>query len=98
MTRAERRKNDFHKALRKQKLDENLSGNISNYRLYDNLHQYSKNKIHCSCGLCSCKTKNKGHRRRVPHNYYPSYNPCTRDRRRIDAMNFDENDTLFTKM
>ena len=23
---------------------------------YNNLHQYSKNKIHCSCGMCSCKT------------------------------------------
>ena len=30
---------------------------------YDNLHQYSKNKIHCSCPICSTKTRNKGHRR-----------------------------------
>ena len=30
---------------------------------YDNLHQFSKNKIHCSCPICSTKTRNKGNRR-----------------------------------
>lgn len=41
---------------------------------YDNLHQYSKNKIHCSCPLCQVKTKNKGHRRYKKGNYNPSLN------------------------
>ena len=27
------------------------------WQYYDNLHQYSKNKIHCSCPMCSAKTK-----------------------------------------
>lgn len=54
-TRAERRKKDFAKAKRKQAI-------IKHYGLdwYDNLHQYSKNKIHCSCALCACKTRGLG--------------------------------------
>ena len=34
------------------------------YGMYDNLNQYSKNKNHCSCPMCSAKTRNKGHRRK----------------------------------
>ena len=41
---------------------------------YDNLHQYSKNKIHCSCPICSTKTRNKGHRRRRDKNHHRSIN------------------------
>jgi hypothetical protein len=41
--RAERRKRDFSKARRKRSIAKDW---------YSNLHQYSKNKIHCSCGLC----------------------------------------------
>lgn len=45
--RAIRRKKDISKALRKKNIIE------SNGRsMYDNLHQYSKNKIHCSCQMC----------------------------------------------
>lgn len=39
---------------------------------YDNLHQYSKNKIHCSCPMCTRKTNNKGKNRLKHGNYYPS--------------------------
>lgn len=46
------RYNSRRKALRKRRL-------YPGY--YDNLHQYSKNKIHCSCWLCSAKsTKYRG--------------------------------------
>lgn len=38
------------KALRKRRMA---------HGWYDNLHQYSKNKIHCSCYLCSKKTASK---------------------------------------
>ena len=34
------------------------------WEYYDNLHQFSKNKIHCSCPYCSAKTRNKGRRDR----------------------------------
>lgn len=47
-TRAERRKNDYSKAIRKKNIAEHNYG----FSYYDNLHQYSKNKIHCSCPLC----------------------------------------------
>lgn len=49
-TRAERRHRNVCKALRKQHMAKDF---------YDNLHQYSKNKIHCSCPQCRGKIKNK---------------------------------------
>ena len=44
--RAEKRHNDWKKAIRKRRIDRFLDG-TSPYRqdYYDNLHQYSKNKI-----------------------------------------------------
>ena len=48
MTRAKRRKKNISKALRKQ----NISKTAYGFDWYKNLHQYSKNKIHCSCNLC----------------------------------------------
>ncbi len=90
-TRAERRKNDYKKAIRKEKIDKahrNDFDIVYGWALYDNLHQYSKNKVHCSCGMCSCKTKNKGRKRRVHANYYPSFNPSASDKRKIDRMNY----------
>ena len=56
------------------------------FGMYDNLHQYSKNKIHCSCPMCSTKTRNKGHRRR----YAPAINYRRMDMRRQMAMTADE--------
>ena len=71
--RAWRRYKNYTKALRKRKIDLNsnwwpysydnyLTFWINGYRCgwYDNLHQYSKNKIHCSCPMCSFKTNNRG--------------------------------------
>ena len=59
------------------------------YGMYDNLHQYSKNKIHCSCPMCSAKTRNKGHRRKRK-NYASAINYCRMDMRRQMAMTADE--------
>ena len=53
---------------------------------YDNLHQYSKNKIHCSCHCCSTKTRNKGRRQRG--NYRRSINYKKADL--IQMMSMDE--------
>lgn len=39
------------KARRKQWIAQHCCG----WNYYDNLHQYSKNKIHCSCPLCNGK-------------------------------------------
>lgn len=51
-TLAEKRHNDVTKALRKRNICKYFYG----WEYYDNLHQYSKNKIHCSCPLCKAKT------------------------------------------
>lgn len=51
--KGDRRKNDYKKAKRKAKID--LARSFDGLPMYDNLHQYSKNKIHCSCQLCRGK-------------------------------------------
>lgn len=51
---------------------------------YNNLHQYSKNKIHCSCPLCAIKTRNK--------NYGPALNWSKSDQRKIDSLTSQLND------
>lgn len=57
MTRAERRDIDKRKALRKKRISDNYSAFLfDNSHYYSNLHQYSKNKIHCSCGMCRTKS------------------------------------------
>ena len=48
---AEKRHNDWKKAIRKRNIIHNYG-----FDYYDNLHQYSKNKIHCSCPMCRGKT------------------------------------------
>ena len=47
--RAYRRKKSWTKALRKKRICDEFYG----WEYYDNIHQYSKNKIHCSCYLCN---------------------------------------------
>ena len=51
--KGDRRKIDYKKARRKARID--LARSCDGLPLYDNLHQYSKNKIHCSCRLCRGK-------------------------------------------
>ena len=72
-TRAERRKNDFNKANRKKNISETHYG----FSYYDNTHQYSKNKIHCSCPLCSSKTSKYGNTLNYKHS----------DELKINSMN-----------
>ncbi len=55
MSRAERRKKDYSKALRKKW----ISNHIYGLEYYDSIHAYSKNKVHCSCPMCSAKTNDK---------------------------------------
>ena len=62
------------KALRKQHISKysNYWSPESRGEHFDNLHQYSKNKVHCSCPLCQSKTRNKGRRNHA--NYQRSIN------------------------
>ena len=48
MTCAQRRHNNVKKAIHKR----NISRAVYGMDWYNNLHQYSDNKIHCSCNLC----------------------------------------------
>ena len=57
-TRAWRRYKNYTKAKRKQDIDAAIyAGHTWWHPWYNNLHQYSKNKIHCSCPMCRAKTK-----------------------------------------
>ncbi len=69
---AARRYNNYVKAIRKKHLSEVIYYRGKEYPYYNNLHQYSKNKIHCSCPMCQRKTRNKGRRDRK--NYARSIN------------------------
>lgn len=100
--RAWRRKKDFSKAERKRNIDLAVShynwkeynnplcpyNSFINYGIYDNIHQYSKNKIHCSCPYCSPRTRNKG-KHRNGKNYSPSINYKPSEKRKIDSMNYE---------
>ena len=87
-SRAYNRDVSRRKALRKKRISDNFWPHASNYPYYDNLHQYSKNKIHCSCPMCSQKTKNKGKRARK--NYNPTHNYKVSDLRKKIAMDLQE--------
>lgn len=103
--RSWRRYKDYVKAKRKRELDivctwwsevpaDPLNFNVSG-GFYKNLHQYSKNKIHCSCPMCSAKTRNKGNRRTLHANYAPSINYSISDCRKVQSMNYNEVDFLL---
>lgn len=61
---------------------------LNNYWHYKYEGVLSKGKIHCSCGMCTNKTRNKGYVRRHVHgNYAPNINFKPSDLRKIDSMN-----------
>ena len=78
-TLAEKRHNDWKKAIRKRRITRSW-GWKEDY--YDNLHQYSKNKIHCSCPMCACKSKGKKAKRLAG----PAVNWSIADEKRIEEM------------
>ena len=64
MTGGENRRRSILKALRKKRIDQDIYGYLNReHGYYNNLHQYSKNKIHCSCHICSSKTNGSGYNR-----------------------------------
>ena len=93
MISARNREVSYRKALRKRRIAREIysyGDYICEY--YDNLHQYSKNKIHCSCPLCSAKTRNKGRRIKSPGNYSPNINYNRQDLRTQLSMDDMEKD------
>lgn len=80
MYRATRRKNNWRKAKRKEWIVHHVYGWPEGW--YNNLHEYSKGKIHCSCPLCAAKTNPK--RKRISSGY------TGRDYRRIEEMKDEE--------
>ena len=92
ITRAERRKRNWKKAITKRRIAKEIYPSIleDSKEYYDNLHQYSKNKIHCSCGMCRRKTNNKGKARLIHGNYAPSKNWKPSDRKKMESMDEQE--------
>ena len=87
-SRAYNRDVSKRKALRKRRITQEVYWGGKDHPYYDNLHQFSKNKIHCSCPMCSVKSKNKGKRRGKAWNYL-TYNWKIADRRRFERMDAD---------
>ena len=73
-SRSHSRKMNIKHALRKQKISREVFG----YEYYDNLHQYSHNKIHCSCPLCRNKSWSLGNN--------SDAQKSMKDQRRINSM------------
>lgn len=91
MTGGENRRISILKALRKRRIDRDIFWHPTGYgpyAIYDNLHQYSKNKIHCSCPLCSAKTRNKG--RSKHKGMSPSINFKISDVRKIQKLEYED--------
>lgn len=87
-SRAERRKNDYKKAIRKRKIVKEVYAHRGEW--YEYLHQYSKNKVHCSCPMCREKTRDK------VGLWYGKYNPPIRDKRKMIKLK-QEKDEYNTK-
>ena len=79
----------YKKAARKRRIvREVYPASSEGWEYYPNLHQYSKNKIHCSCPMCSTKTRNKNRSR--AHGWEPSINYKVSDKRKIDSLFYEE--------
>ena len=96
MVSAENRDVSRRKALRKRRIARDIyrcwASLIENggWEDYDNLHQYSKNKIHCDCPMCSAKTRNKGKRRYKSGNYMRHLNYKVSELKRQISMDDEE--------
>ena len=85
----------IRKALRKRRISRyDYCYRVEEKDYYDNLHQYSKNKIHCSCPSCQTKTRNKGHRRYRKGGYHRAINYKRHDLIRMIEMDQDIAESL----
>lgn len=72
---------------RKKKIAESCYG-WGWYYSHDGM--YSKGKVHCSCGMCSAKTRNKSYSRKHLHaNYSPAINYKHSDLLKVQSMDDD---------
>lgn len=77
----------YRKAKRKQRITKEVYKWMQSFHpYYDNLHQFSKNKIHCSCPMCSAKTRNKKRRKNNGRGFAPSINYKVSDLRKIQSV------------
>lgn len=82
-TRAERRKNTWNKIRRRMQIERDT--NPENHELiFDNSHQYSKDRQYTNVNSVN-KTNNKGKHRFRPKNYAPSKNWKYSDKQRIES-------------
>lgn len=84
----------YRKAKRKQRITEEVYWDGLSHPYYNNLHQFSKNKIHCSCPMCSAKTRNKKRRKNNGRGFAPSINYKISDLRKIQSMDSQVEDMV----
>ena len=61
-TKAERRKNDYNHIAKKRKILKDVYREEALvFSLDKEKHRLSKGKVHCSCPMCSTKTKKDGY-------------------------------------
>ena len=84
------RKMAWRHAIRKRRIAREVYPDDPGWEYYPNLHQFSKNKIYCSCPMCSAKTRNKGKRRKNAHGFSPSINYKISDLKKIQQLEFSE--------
>jgi hypothetical protein len=76
----------IRKAKRKKRIAEQYHYWLWPSGWFDNLHQYSKNQVYCSCPMCHVHTNNKGKNRRKHGNYFPSKYWKHSDLKKIQSM------------
>ena len=88
----------------KSKRKANIVKDIYGEKIHGSIHRFSKNKIHCSCPICSAKTNGSLNRSRgavsehsshysrlaVTNNRYGRKNYKPSDRRKVDDMIYQE--------
>lgn len=84
---------NYRKAQGKKRLSDTWF--YDGHSWYPKLGYYVKGKIHCSCDMCSRKTRNKGYNRGHIHgNYQPSIDYKHSDLRKQVAMDEQEKEYL----
>lgn len=84
------RTRDYYRKMRAKYIRKRKRIGLQNYHWkweYAHDGMYSKGKVHCSCPMCSPKTRNKGKRRYKTGNYEKSLNYKHSDLQKIDSMN-----------
>ena len=79
----------YYRIMRKKHINrkKRINHALNDYWNYKFEGQLSKGKIHCSCGACMAKTRNKGYKRRHIHgNYSKNLNWSHTDACKLKAM------------